>query len=153
MASSDIDQWQTNTNLSRSISLTILDRQGIELPIQTANNESIELIIARDPNRIVPSMHLQNVTRTNRTSHKLIFNLHYIDLQRSKMHVNQTCAVHIEFGWINTNMSYVLVYRFEQVPQLNTSTMNIDGWTSICSSCKFNIESTHMFLRFVRLYF
>ncbi len=45
--------FQSNTNLSRSISLSILDQNGNEISIETDFN---------DPNLIIRPMILQNIT-------------------------------------------------------------------------------------------
>ena len=52
----------------------------------------IEFIIPRDPNLIIPSMILQNVTSIN-SSHNLLFNLHYINITQSN---NLSISVHFE---------------------------------------------------------
>ena len=39
---------ETNTNLSRSLSISILDEKGNEIPFET-NSDSIEFLIPRDP--------------------------------------------------------------------------------------------------------
>ena len=50
LASFGNSKSQPNTNLSRSISLSILDQYENEISIQTNENQSIEIIIPRDPN-------------------------------------------------------------------------------------------------------
>ncbi|CAF4387655.1 unnamed protein product, partial [Adineta steineri] len=51
-----------NTNLSRSVSLSIIDQNGNEVSFEANQNNPIQLIIPRDPNVLIPSMYLQNVT-------------------------------------------------------------------------------------------
>ncbi|CAF1585319.1 unnamed protein product, partial [Adineta steineri] len=128
------DNSQSNTNLSRSVSLTILDRYGNELPLRTNLNEKIELIIPHDPNTIIPSMTLQNVTSIQTNSHYQIFNLHFINLQQSQSVNNRSVSLSFEMKPLDINQSYLLIYRFDSSPQLNSSISQIDGWSLLCPS-------------------
>ena len=56
---------ESNTNLSRSLSISILDEKGNEIPFET-NSDSIEFFIPRDPNLRIPRMIF-----TNKTFHSL----------------------------------------------------------------------------------
>ena len=56
---------ESHTNLSTSISLSILDQYGNEISIQTNLSNPIEILIPRDPNLIISSMILQNVISLN----------------------------------------------------------------------------------------
>ena len=47
-------------------------------------------------------------------------------------------SVHIEFHPVNQSLSYLLIYKFDQIPQLNFSTSQIDDWTIICPSSLAN---------------
>ncbi|CAF4436333.1 unnamed protein product, partial [Adineta steineri] len=47
------DKSHSNTNLSRLISLSILDQYGNQLSFQTNANETIQLIIPRDQNLLI----------------------------------------------------------------------------------------------------
>ena len=69
LASFGNSKIQSNTNLSTSISLSLLDQNGNEISFRT---NSMQFIIPRDPNIIIPSMNLQNVTSMNRNRHKII---------------------------------------------------------------------------------
>ena len=80
LASFDSSKVQSNTNLSTTISLSILDQDGNEISFHT---NAIRLIIPRDPNLIIPAMALQDVTSINSTIHNLSFNLHYISISSS----------------------------------------------------------------------
>lgn len=74
-------------------------------------------------------MVLQNVTTS--MPHHLLFNLHYIDLIRQD---NLTVSVHIEMQALNESIGYLMIYRFDQSPRLNSSINQIDGWTLFCPS-------------------
>jgi hypothetical protein len=129
LAPADQSQSITNTNLSRSLSLTILDRHGNEVSIQ---NQSIELIIPRDPNLVIPSMALQNVTSFNSTPHYQLFNLHFVNIT-----FDRSISVHFEMHPLNTSLGYLFIYKFDNSPQLNSSINQIDGWTLFCPSSEF----------------
>jgi len=117
----------SNTDLSRLISLSILDRNGIEIPIQTTKDHPIEIIILRDPILMIPLMTTQNVTSMNSTPHNQLFHYHYIDIKTIL-----PISIHIEIHPLHTNLSYLLIYKFDQLPQLNSSLNQTDGWTLFC---------------------
>ncbi len=116
------------TNLSRLFSLSILDENGIDININTNMNNSIEFFIPRDPNFIIPSMFLQNVLSMNKKN--FLFNLHLINLTQNNP--NLTFSVHLEMQPMNLNLSYLLIYKFNDRPQLNS----MDGWKVFCSAGK-----------------
>jgi len=107
-----------NTKFSRSVSLSNVDR-----------NE-MEIIIPRDPNLLIPPMILQNVTTIN--SH--FFHLHYVNLSSTN---SLSISIHIEIEPLNDSVVYLLIYRFDKKPQLSSSLNKIDGWT-ILNSSNFN---------------
>jgi hypothetical protein len=124
LASAD-QSGSSNTNLSRSISLSILDQNGNDVSIET----NFELIIPRDPNLIIPDMILQNVISTNFTFYNQLFYLHYVNITSIL-----TISVHIEIHSLNPNIGYLFIYKFDSSPQLNSSINQIDGWTLFCPS-------------------
>ena len=105
-----------NTNVSRSISFSLFDSNGNEISL----DYPIEIFIPRDPNRILPPMILQNVT-----SRQQLFNFHYVNITTIL-----SISVHIEIEPLNLSVSYLLIYEFDKIPQLN----EIDGWTVFCPS-------------------
>ena len=118
-----------NTHVSRLVSLSIVDENANELPVHANDSHPIEIIIPRDPNRVVPSMILQNVTSIDSTLHQQLFNLHYVNISSTL-----SISVHIEMEPLNTSLAYLFIYKFDQVPQLNDSMNRIDGWTTFCPS-------------------
>jgi hypothetical protein len=114
------------TNLSRSLSLSITNENENEITIKT--NNSIELIIPRDPNLSVPKMILQNITNYNQSFH---FKL--IHLNELKLNKNLTISVHFEIEPLNLNVAYLFVYQFDKPIQLN----QLDGSQIFCPSSKF----------------
>jgi hypothetical protein len=101
------------------------------MSIPTTVDHPYRFVIPRDPNRIIPPMTLQNVTTMNSTPHHLLFNLHYIQIVQSD---DLTISIHIEMKPLNINLGYLLIYKFDSSPQLNSSMNQIDGWSLFCPS-------------------
>ena len=139
LASFGQSEVSANTNLSRSVSLSILDQNGNEVLIEANDSHPIEIIIPRDPNLILPPMILQNVTSTDSTPHQQLFHLHYVNLTSR----NYPISVHIEIHPLNTSLAYLLIYKFDQIPRLNSSVNQIDGWTILCPS---NLSNEYLYL-------
>ena len=142
LASFGNSKSQSNTNLSTSISLSILDQNGNEISIQTNSNNPIEIIIPRDPNLIIPPMILQNVTSINSTPHNQLFNLHYINITS-----NFSISVHFEMQSIKYQI--LLIYLFINLINyliLNSSINQIDGWTLFCPS---NLTNESIYTYFI----
>ncbi|WP_233601888.1 hypothetical protein, partial [Corallococcus sp. AB038B] len=128
LAPADSTKFQvTNTNLSTSISLSLLDQYGTEMPLQSIVDQPIEIIIPRDPNLAIPAMMLQDTFLS--TPHNQLFNLHYSNITGT---IN--ISVHWEIHPLNSSVAYLFVYKLDAVPQLNTSINLIDGWTLLCPS-------------------
>ena len=130
-----------NTNLSRSLALSMLDTSGRDLAITADRDHPIELIIPRDPNLVMPPMALQNVTSTNASPHRRIFNLHFSNITSAL-----PVSVHFEMQPLDVTRGYLFVYRFDSAPQLNSSVRLMDGWTLFCPSSEFShrLISTHL---------
>lgn len=118
-----------NTNVSRSISFSVLDSNGTEISLEANETHPIEIFIPRDPNRIIPSMILQNVTSNNSKSHQQLFHFQNINITSIL-----SISVHIEIEPFNTSLAYLFIYKFDQIPQLNQLINRIDGWTVFCPS-------------------
>ena len=118
------------TNVSRSISFSILDRDGNDVAVATNTSQPIEIIIPRDVNLLVPPMILQNVTAASLVAHAQPFNLHYANLSA----MTASFSIHLQLRPMSSNLSYLLIYKFDQPPRLNSSITDIDGWTLLCSS-------------------
>ncbi|CAF1353863.1 unnamed protein product [Adineta ricciae] len=121
----------TNTNLSTMISLTILDRNGNEIPFETTKQSPIRLVIPRDPNVVIPPMIYHNVSAFNSSYHNQTFHYHFVNISSSL-----PISIHLEFEPIVVNLSYLLIYKFDQIPRLNRSMNQIDGWKLFCSSIR-----------------
>ncbi len=77
-------------------------------------------------------MFLQNVTSINKTN--LLFNLHQINLTNSP---NLTFSVHFEMSPLDFNLSYLLIYKFDDKPEWNY----MDGRTVFCPEGQILISS------------
>ena len=91
---------ESNTNLSRSLSISILDEKGNEIPFET-NSDSIEFLIPRDPNLRIPPMIL-----TNETFHSL------------NLTTDLPISIHFE---IKANFPYRFVYKFDKQSSFTNS--------------------------------
>ena len=130
LAPADRASPAANTNLSTSISLAILDSAGRELDLSTSVDHPFEFIIPRDSTLAVPPMNLQNVT-SSATPHHRLFNLHHVDIKQS---THLTVSLHLDLHPLDATLSYLLIHRFDQAPQLNRTTNAIDGWSLLCFS-------------------
>jgi hypothetical protein len=137
-SANDNYQIPTYTNLSRAFSLSILDENGEEIGMKINLTDSIEFFIPRDPNLIIPPMFLQNVTFDNE-KHSL-FNYHFINFSRTNP--NLTFSVHFEMQPLNSNLSYLLIYKFDDKPQLNS----MDNWTILHPSSEFSLFNSSSYL-------
>ncbi|CAF1615089.1 unnamed protein product [Adineta ricciae] len=130
------------TNLSRSVSLTIVDKNGEEVKTETDEDHLIEIIIPRDPQFVLPSMTLYNVTSstTNSTQHHhQVFFYHYVNITSSL-----PISIHTEIHPLDVNISYLLIYKLDGIPQVNSSVKNIDGWALLCAGdCSMTNESVY----------
>ena len=128
--------------MSTTISLTLLDQNGTELPFHTSIDHPIEILIPRDPALIIPPMFHQNVTSYS-PSHDQLFNLHLSNLS--------DISVHLEVRPLSVDLSYLLVYRFDDPPILASSQRQIDGWSLFCPHSKNRSLSTFFYVADVDL--
>ena len=93
---------ESNTNLSRSLSISILDENGNEIPFEaTSSSNPIEFFIPRDPNLEIPPLIL-----TNNTFHSL------------NLTTDLPISIHFE---IKANFSYRFVYKFDKQSSFTNS--------------------------------
>jgi hypothetical protein len=130
------NQLQTNLNLSNLLSITFFDDNNQEISVQTTVNNSIEFFIPRDINLIVPPMVMQNVSSliVNPLINNRQFNLHFINITQSNS--NMSISIHLQMRSLNNSLGYMLIYKFDSIPQLNSSLNNIDGWSMLCPNSK-----------------
>lgn len=120
LASYGNSRSQPNTNLSTSISLALFDHNGNEISFTTNMSNPITILIPRDPNLSIPSMILQNVTSLNSTPSNQHFQYHYMNITSTF-----SISAHIEMRPLNPSLTYLFIYRFDNLPQWN----ELDGWT------------------------
>ena len=118
------------TNLSTSLSLTLADEGGRDLIVHSTG---IELIIPRDINLVLPPMTLQNVSTivADHTNNRQ-FNLHFINI--TQMNPNISVSVHFQLRSLDPHLGYLVIYRFDGIPRLNSSINHTDGWSLLCPS-------------------
>jgi hypothetical protein len=133
MASFGQSNGSLSTNLSRSVSLTLVDANGNELSV--SSDALFRLWIPRDPQAQLPPMSLQQVThnRSNTTHTQLQFNYHHFSLER-RSPTNVSMHVEVQPMHTTTSAGYLLIYRFDVAPRLNSSMREIDGWSLLCPS-------------------
>lgn len=132
LASAGKSNFEGNTNLSTTISFSVLDEHGNDLPVHANADEPIEFIIPRDPNLPIPSMILQNVTNMN--EHSQSFHFQYQNLTQKN---NLSISFHLELHPLDRNLAYFFLFNFDYRPQLNQSIDQLDGWKIFCPSGDF----------------
>ncbi|CAF1385787.1 unnamed protein product [Adineta ricciae] len=124
---------QSYTNSSQLLSFSILDENQNDIRISR-----MEFFIPRDPNKLIPPMFFQNVTRMN--ENKLLF--HFYSFELTKSNENQTFSIHFEIHPLNSNISYLLIYQFDHKPRIHS----IQNWTYLCPS---NSTADQTYLHFI----
>ena len=118
-----------NTNVSRSVSFSIIERDGKEAAIRADPSHPIEIIIPRDPNLLSLPRFLQNASALSTLPHARTFNLHFVNLST----IAWSFSIHLQLQPLNSSLSYLLIYAFDRSPQLTSSNHDIDGWSLFCS--------------------
>lgn len=123
--------WNTNTHFSRSISLSLVDSNGTEIPFHVTREEPIELFIPRDPNSVLAVLDWEYVNLSNGTNQT--FKYHSINLKRSG---DLTVSVHLELRPVDRTRHYWLFYRLNAPPQINETVFLFDEWSVLCPQSK-----------------
>ncbi|CAF0882123.1 unnamed protein product [Adineta steineri] len=103
----------SNTNLSRSVSLSIIDQNGNEISFKANENNSIKLIIPRDPNLVIPSISLP--ISVHFEIHSLNTNLAYLFIYKFDQTPLLNSSINIIDGWTMfcpINLSDDDIYRY-----------------------------------------
>jgi hypothetical protein len=77
-------------------------------------------------------MFFQNAKKVNKKN--VLFNFHEINL--TPTNPNLTYSIHLEFSPLNYNLSYLLIYKFNEQPHFHS----MDNWTLFCSSGRIFIK-------------
>ncbi len=127
---------QANINMSRSVSLSLLDSDGTVLSLNNLPS-SIELIIPRDPSLIVPAMTLQNAsgqTVSIKTNNNRQFSLYYVNVTSPAQSLSLSAT--FELKSVNSSIAFLLIFRFDAIPVLNSSMNQTDGYQILCPASK-----------------
>ncbi|CAF3373773.1 unnamed protein product [Rotaria sp. Silwood1] len=108
---------------------------------------NFKLIIPRDPNLSVPPMALQNIASASSSgnlTNNQQFNLHFINATLPTSNISK--SVHFEMLPDDQTRGYMIIYRFDTVPQLNSSINQTDGWFLFCPS---NLNNEGLWITFI----
>jgi hypothetical protein len=124
--------------MSRSVSLSFLDSTGTTRTLINLQQQ-IEIIIPRDSSLTLPAMTLQNVTgQTTSTTgnNNRQFSLFYVNVTGPSKLI--TLSATFEFKSDNPALGFVVIYRFDAIPILNSSMNITDGYKVFCPAGKSN---------------
>lgn len=113
------------------ISLSVLDLDGHELALRATDDQPFEFFIPREPNLIMPEMAPQNAI--SKSSEEPF----YLDLNQFLTNTNLTVSLHFEIKPLDIDLGYLLIYKFDKEPVLNSVKHDIDGWTLFCPASRF----------------
>lgn len=121
--------------MSRTLALTLYDSQGDTLAVQNLPTP-IQMTISRDPALLLPSMIYQNMTgqtisTTGRNNNRQ-FALYYVNVTSAS--ASLTLSATLEIKSENFSIGYMIIYRFDNIPVLNSSMTTIDGYQVFCPS-------------------
>ena len=117
---------EPHTNVSRLVSFSFIDQNGNEVSIETNKSNPFEIIIPRDENLIISGMILQNIS--------LIPENEFVHLHYGNITSSFPISIHFEIKPSNISLGYLFIYKFDNLPKLNNSIYDIDGWTLFCPS-------------------
>ena len=118
--------------MSRSVSLNLFDTNGTTLSVKNLSSP-IKIIIPRDPNIILPSMTLQNLTGQSvvtSTNNNRQFSLYYVNVTSPT--TSLTLSATFEVKSTDAMLGYLLILRFDAIPILNSSMNRTDGYRVFC---------------------
>jgi hypothetical protein len=103
----------------------------------------VEIIIPRDPSFRLPPMFQHNVTSmTNDSLDHRLFKLRSIDFDPTS---SPLFGLHLEVHPLSINLSYLMIYRFDRSPVLNSFLSQVDGWSLFCRPSTNESVYTHFF--------
>ena len=117
------------------MSLSFFDQKGTEVTVKASEDQPIEFFIPRDPNIILPSMELQNVTSKTIEG---AFDYQLVDLDRLVGDTGLTVSLHFEIQPLDPSLAYVFVYQFDMISK-------VDEWSLFCPSSKCSLTSNDFF--------
>jgi hypothetical protein len=99
----------------------------------------IEIIIPRDANLLLPSMTLENITGQNQSTtanNNRQFTLYYVNVTSPAPSL--TLSATFEFKSDNSALGFMVIFRFDGIPILNSSMNQTDGYRVFCPAGKQN---------------
>ena len=128
---------QVFINMSRSVSLNLYDATGAYLPLKNLSSP-IVITIPREPNLLLPPMTLQNVTgqgtSPSANSNNRQFSLFYVNVTSPTDDI--TLSATFEFKSDNPALGYMVIFRFDAIPVLNSTMNRTDGSRIFCPGGK-----------------
>jgi len=123
-------------NLSNLVLITFVDENINEVIVNISENKPVEFFIPRDNNCIISPMILQNISSllSDPSMNDRQFNFDFINITQ----INSTISlsVHFEMFPLDLNLGCMLIYKFDDISQLNSSIQRIDDWTLLCPYSK-----------------
>jgi hypothetical protein len=118
--------------MSRSVSLSLFDTDGTTLSVNNLSSP-IKIIIPRDSNLLLSPMTLQNVTGqtvSTTANNNRQFSLFYVNVTSSTPSL--TLSATFELKSENLALGYMIIFRFDAIPVLNSSMNQTDGYQVFC---------------------
>ena len=122
-------------NMSRSVSLSLFDTNGTTLVVDNLPSP-ITLIIPRDSNLLLPSLTFQNATGqtvATTANNNRQFSLYYVNVTGPTEYL--TLSATFEFKSENAALGFMLIFRFDAIPVLNSTLNQTDGY-KVFLSCR-----------------
>ncbi len=125
--------------MSRSVSISLLDSMGTTFSVNNLPLP-IEMLIPRDSNLLLPSMIFENITEqtqsTNANNNRQ-FTLYYVNVTSPTQSL--TLSATFEFKSNNSELGFMVIFRFDAIPILNSSMNQTDGYRVFCPAGKQKI--------------
>jgi hypothetical protein len=118
--------------MSRSVSLSLFDADGTTLSVNNLSSP-IKITIPRDSNLILPSMTLENITGqtvSTTANNNRQFSLYYVNVTSPSPSL--TLSATFEFKSDNAALGFMIIFRFDAIPILNSSMNQTNGYNVFC---------------------
>lgn len=124
--------------MSRSLSVSLYDSYGTTLSARNLSSP-IRMIISRDPSLVLPSMTYENmseqiVSRTTKNNNRQ-FALYYVNVTSESPSLSLSATFELKSD--DSTKGFMLIYRFDGIPILNSSMNLTDGYQILCPAGKY----------------
>jgi len=105
----------------------------------------IEMLIPRDSNLLLPSMIFENITGQNQSTsanNNRQFTLYYVNVTSPTQSL--TLSATFEFKSNNSQLGFMVIFRFDAIPILNSSMNQTDGYRIFCPAGKKRNSTHHL---------